>query len=435
MSKKDMLNLMAEKIKKDLDKIAPSYNERAYELGLHNPNNFSKWFVALKEVQGVTDSVLKLPDTVNFTLPLEVYLQLRVDRPTPESVATIDKYIRDNMVSLGFDYDEFFMKDGTFSNKFNFTDCHLNKSSNIGDAFMNIHYTSSMFGAGSSPEVVLREYIKPREGVKTIYEGMPLRTEFRLFYDFDNREPLGVANYWHPDIMLNNLHDENDLKAYSASMEDLVLEYENNKSFVIEQAVLFLQNVKLEGKWSVDIMKNGDDYYLIDMALMKDSALVSQMTPVVDEAKKEEIFYSELVIEGAFVSNDYVQFFISAERENYVGEKLEPFKNVLVNMDELLAKIVKASSVTYINNAEHDLERLLKEHLPHFYKVVPAFFVQGDKKLTHSVERYGTVIFNGELNYTPSQLMELFENKESAIEYVKTLEGYYVVEDDLEVPF
>ena len=38
----------------------------------------------------------------------------------------------------------------------------------------------------------------------------------------------------------------------------------------------------LQGQWSVDIMKNGEDFYLIDMALMCESAL-SELLAVTDE--------------------------------------------------------------------------------------------------------------------------------------------------------
>ena len=31
--------------------------------------------------------------------------------------------------------------------------------------------------------------------------------------------------------------------------------------------------VELVGQWSIDVMRNGDDYYIIDMALAENSAL------------------------------------------------------------------------------------------------------------------------------------------------------------------
>lgn len=34
-----------------------------------------------------------------------------------------------------------------------------------------------------------------------------------------------------------------------------------------------IENIDLEGQYSIDIMKNGEDFYIIDMALMSDSAL------------------------------------------------------------------------------------------------------------------------------------------------------------------
>ena len=34
-----------------------------------------------------------------------------------------------------------------------------------------------------------------------------------------------------------------------------------------------LPDIRLTGQWSVDVMQNGDDFWLIDMGLAKDSAL------------------------------------------------------------------------------------------------------------------------------------------------------------------
>ena len=39
-----------------------------------------------------------------------------------------------------------------------------------------------------------------------------------------------------------------------------------------------IPNIDLKGRYSLDIMKSGDDFYLIDMALMSESAL-SELLP------------------------------------------------------------------------------------------------------------------------------------------------------------
>ena len=49
--------------------------------------------------------------------------------------------------------------------------------------------------------------------------------------------------------------------------------YEKNKELVLKHIKEMLPKVQLLGQWSVDIMQNGDVFYLIDMALAKNSAL------------------------------------------------------------------------------------------------------------------------------------------------------------------
>lgn len=40
-----------------------------------------------------------------------------------------------------------------------------------------------------------------------------------------------------------------------------------------EEIKKILPAVELVGQWSIDVMRNGDDYYIIDMALAENSAL------------------------------------------------------------------------------------------------------------------------------------------------------------------
>ena len=55
----------------------------------------------------------------------------------------------------------------------------------------------------------------------------------------------------------------------------LVKRYKQNKELVVREVEKILPNIQLTGQWSLDIMQNGDDFYLIDMALAENSALNS----------------------------------------------------------------------------------------------------------------------------------------------------------------
>lgn len=56
--------------------------------------------------------------------------------------------------------------------------------------------------------------------------------------------------------------------------EKLMNEYEQYKGIIIEKIEEMLPDIDLTGQWSIDIMKNGDDFYIIDMALAQNSALI-----------------------------------------------------------------------------------------------------------------------------------------------------------------
>ena len=134
-----------------------------------------------------------------------------------------------------------------------------------------------MFGVPLTTEWVLREFISNKEELDDIYDGMPLRTEYRVFFDFDTNEVIGISNYWHPIVMKNGVRDEVDLSTYKNNEERIIEEFNAFKYYVIELVVKQVEDCGLKGKWSIDVMKNGDEFYLIDMARMEFSALINEM--------------------------------------------------------------------------------------------------------------------------------------------------------------
>ena len=49
--------------------------------------------------------------------------------------------------------------------------------------------------------------------------------------------------------------------------------YEENKDLVVSKVSDLLKDCRLSGQWSIDIMQNGSDFWLIDMARASESAL------------------------------------------------------------------------------------------------------------------------------------------------------------------
>ena len=140
----------------------------------------------------------------------------------------------------------------------------------------------SFYGANTTNEWAVREYIEDVENNPTFYHGLPLRTEYRVFIDCDSDEILGISPYWRPDVMKKRFEEESDRNTtdmvhdyivYCAHEPVLMRRYEENKEKVLAAVENMLPSINLKGQWSLDVMQNGDDFYLIDMALANTSAL------------------------------------------------------------------------------------------------------------------------------------------------------------------
>lgn len=79
-----------------------------------------------------------------------------------------------------------------------------------------------------------------------------------------------------------------DYIIYSAHEETLMKRYQENKETVYKKVENLLPFLNLRGQWSMDIMQNGEDFYIIDMALAKDSALQSCVPKGMIKAVKED---------------------------------------------------------------------------------------------------------------------------------------------------
>lgn len=176
--------------------------------------------------------------------------------------------------------------------KINGKDAHIHNPKEINEMgeyflFLN-HLTCSMasplnnrcfYGANTTNEWVVREYIKDKENNPTIYNGLPLHTEYRVFVDFDTKEILGASPYWRSDVMKNEFkkvsspQERHDYVVYKMHEDILNQRYHESVQTVLAELKKVIPRIELTGQWSVDVMRNGNDYYIIDMALAENSAL------------------------------------------------------------------------------------------------------------------------------------------------------------------
>ena len=286
-----------------------------YELLNHDPNTMSNWLFAIKEVVDKTQ-FFKIPKTRIIKVPLALLQSTRVyefGELSPLSLEIINRYAQ-----KVFDLDtekDYFIKTGTFSSKFDFRNAKVTKGQEVSELGSYLWYIQSqanqmasplnnkvIYGVSSNNEWVVREFIDDKENNPTIYNGLPLHTEYRVFVDFDKEEIIGISPYWHPEVMKENFLDigvsapiqkNHDYINYINHEDTLMKRYEENKDLVVSEISKLLKDCRLKGQWSIDVMQNGSDFWLIDMARASESAL-SECVP------KEKLKQAPLpfVIEG-----------------------------------------------------------------------------------------------------------------------------------------
>lgn len=255
--------------------------ENLYDRFNKNLNSISNWFPQLSQAVKA-NSFFKVPETKIVTLPLPLSQFMRHEYV---NVNQISKDAFNEILIKLFDLDltkEYFIKTGVFSSKFEFANAHCDDPAVIGDYFIVINNFAMEVGAGRSNDVVVREWIPDPENRPTIYNGMPLRTEFRAFVDFDDKSVLGVVEYWHPVVMKNVLRHQGErvpriheyYETYSKFEDILHEDFNKYVGTVRKELTTLIKDFKgLSGRYSIDVMKSGEDFYIIDMALMEESAL------------------------------------------------------------------------------------------------------------------------------------------------------------------
>lgn len=136
-------------------------------------------------------------------------------------------------------------------------------------------YEAICCGAEGADEIVVRKFIESSVGMTPcIYNGLPLRPEFRVFYDFDARKPIFTANYWDYDYVYPHLYHATDKIIFEHERERLEGVYAHFKDAVQDKVADAMQNVQgLTGQWSVDVlMDEREKFWLIDMAIAQRSA-------------------------------------------------------------------------------------------------------------------------------------------------------------------
>lgn len=242
-------------------------------------NDFSFWFPKIEKCGGNTlripKSYVKQIDFEKDKLLLEKFF---LEHPK-EDLAYIREWVdRELIPDLRREKldGKIFVKNARFSNKFQANrGCIQYGTDFLADGIAEINYSAMCVCAGGIHEIVVREFIEyDRQNTPCIYEGLPLRSEFRVFYDFNTREPLYTVNYWDYDYCYPHLYEATDKIIFEHEREKIENAFEKNKNKVQQLVADAMKNVEgLDGKWSIDVLldeKGG--FWLIDMAVAQQSA-------------------------------------------------------------------------------------------------------------------------------------------------------------------
>lgn len=262
-----------------------------YQMLEMNPNSMGFWFPPL--VEGLYgNAFFKVPDTKILRVPITM---LQLTRLGFETLNPVTKEIVNRYCQKVFhldEYEDYFIKTGTYSSKYEFRNAHIHNPKEInemGEYFLFLNHLTCLmagslnsrccYGANTTNEWVVSEYIKDKENNPTIYNGLPLHTEYRVFVDFDTKEILGASPYWRSDVMKNEFKEvsspqkRHDYVVYKMHEDILNQRYHESIQTILAELKKVIPRIELTGQWSVDVMRNGNDYYIIDMALAENSAL------------------------------------------------------------------------------------------------------------------------------------------------------------------
>ena len=239
-------------------------------------NAFPFWFDKIKNIDG---SMLKVPRSVCIPVPVDVRKAFYMEGP--DDWAAIEGFV-DGTVRPAIEKARLglvFLKNGGYSHKFDARSACLPVMSDLAHAVMTIMYEAMLrcgFQYDGTETLVARERIT-HDVRKTpcIYNGLPFRPEYRVFYDFDKKSHIFTVDYWDRDYVYPNLYDMTDRLVYDAWYGTHVRpEYEKNEERVTDAVCRAMSQVQgLEGPWSVDVMQDeSGHFWLIDMAVAEMSA-------------------------------------------------------------------------------------------------------------------------------------------------------------------
>ena len=271
-------------MKKFTSLYTPEYMEQlskqCYKDDREYPENFSNWYYNIQDF-----GKFKHPEIISHQI--FTYEELKILQKW-ENIKDVDwtqyiQVLKPTLEKLD-GYKIYNIKNGCFSNKFEFNTCITNKF-NLAENFWKIQYSSACFETGGETELVVREYIPyNKDNTVVIYNGMPLRTEVRVFYNMLTKQIEYVTDYWDYKYCIDNLHSLTDKVCFNYFHNKVIQSSDNvlqaiKHQIELEDVIRYINmnihTLKFNDKlgqiypiWSIDFMydNTNDSVYLIDMA-------------------------------------------------------------------------------------------------------------------------------------------------------------------------
>lgn len=261
-------------------KFTPEYLEElskeSYKEDREYPENFSNWYPNIIDFGEFKHS--KIISNQIFTYD-EIKIMQETDNIDKVNWKKINEILKPtlDLMKPNMLYN---IKNGCFSNKFDFETCIATKK-NLAEQLWKINYQSSMFETGGHTELVVRELIPSTidNTHPTIYNGMPLREEVRVFYNIDKQEIEYFEDYWNYEYCRPNIRNKSDEIIFDYFHNKILgrtLNHQDTYELLCKYITKYIKglkfNEKMTGIWSIDFLAeiNHDnmsyDIYLIDMA-------------------------------------------------------------------------------------------------------------------------------------------------------------------------
>lgn len=265
-------------LKMEAKRFTPEYLEEcsknAYKEDREYPENFSNWYPHIKNFGDFKHT--EIVSNQIFTWE-EVEIMQETDNIDKVDWDKLNKILEPTLSKMD-NYKLYNIKNGCFSNKFDFETCLATKE-NLARKLWEINYQSSMFETGGYTELVVRKLIPHTDSSErmTIYNGMPLRDEVRVFYNMETKEIEYVVDYWDYEYCHNNLSKVSDrivFDYFHGKLQKDDKTYTDHNDFMgyvmesqLQEKIKTLEfDGKLSGIWSIDFLIEDAEWYLIDMA-------------------------------------------------------------------------------------------------------------------------------------------------------------------------